>query len=329
VNQQTLKDTTFHQPGRYWKQKNNSVISFSGAIVHIDNAEISNESLRQKINLQGPAFLRFSVEAGGDEITRGDKSWAGGSAVIILRSKEGRNLGQHSVVALKQASQMRQYSKTFYVNSEVDSLVASLRLLDARGRFSARNPELSILAEMPKYKAAKLIFIFYWVSVAALLTVCLVRILPLKVFVWTSSLLSLVVFSVIVPGELISEFNSGIFAILPDRLASAVSAMSSFFFGVFDPAAPSAGISKIGHFAIFFLIGVLTGKAFRSIGVAFGIGMVVVLAVVTEALQTLVYDRSTSLRDVYIDISGGLSGLMIGVLCMVLLEKYARRQRPL
>lgn len=329
VDQQTLNDASFHQPGRYWKQKNKSLISFSGTVVHIDNAEISNDSIQQKVNLQGPAFLRFSVEAGGARITRGNKSWAGGSAVIILRSKEGRNLGQHSVVALKQASQLRPYSKTFYISSEVDSLVASLRMLNAKGRFSVRNPELSILAEVPKYKAAKLIFIFYWAFVAALLTIWLARTLQLRVFMWTSGLIALVTLTVIVPGDLISGFNSGLFAILPDRIASDISTLSRLLFGVLDSAAPSAGISKLGHFAVFFLIGVLAGKAFRLIGVAYGIGVVVAFAVVTEALQTLVYDRSTSLRDVYIDISGGLLGLIIGALGIVLLEKYGRQQRPL
>ena len=73
----------------------------------------------------------------------------------------------------------------------------------------------------------------------------------------------------------------------------------------------------------------MAGRGFRNHGVVYGIAMVVVFAVVTEALQTLVFGRSASLRDVYIDSIGGVLGLLSVITYVVMTEKLREYGEPI
>lgn len=328
VDQQVIVDPAFHEPDRYWKQKNNSVVSYTGATVNIDNSDISSDVISQKIKIEGPLFVRFSVEAGGEGIEPGAKHWSGGAASVVFFGKNGARLGQNTVVKLKNTSPIQSYSKVFYLNKKVASVVVNVRFLNAKGRFSVRSPELSILAELPKYKNVKMFLFVFWSLVALCLTIWFLRVLPIKTFVWICVWSVLVILGVLIPGGIISGLNTEIFDVLPRGIAASVQTLSTFFFGSFDSNSPSAGISKIGHFLVFLLIGILVGKSFRTIGIAYGIALMTVFAIVTESLQTLVFGRSTSLRDVYIDLSGGLLGITVGIGYIVVMERLRQHAQP-
>ena len=272
--------------------------------------------------------MRFSVEVAGEGVVTGGKHWSGGSVVVIFRAEDGTRIGQNTVATLKRESQFQPRAREIYLNRKVDNILVALRFLNAKGRFSIRNPELSVLAEFPRYKAAKYLFAGYWTLLAISLVVWLFRSLTIKNFTWVSGWSVLVFLGVLIPGGIVSAVNTGVFSVLPDGIASIIQSLSQMIFGSFDSKAPSAGISKIGHFVVFFIIGVFVGKSFREVGVAYGIALMSVVAIVTESLQILVYGRSTSLQDVYIDLGGGLLGLAFGIVTVVLFERHNKKPNP-
>lgn len=329
VDHQILNDPNFREADRYWKQKKKSTISYSGSSINIDNTVVSSEVIAQHINISGPVFVRLSVEVGSEAIFPNEKPWSGGSVAIIYYGKDRTaRLGQNTLVTLKRAGPIRSYSKVLYLNKNVESIDVTLRLLNAKGQFSARNPKLSILAELPNYVTVKMLLVYYWCFVAFSFLILLYKIFPIRFFVGIGSLSVVAIVGIILPGEIITGFNQSLFNQLPEGLAVIVQRLSVIVLGSFDSTAPSAGISKLGHFLVFFLIGVLVGKAFRRLGLIYGVALLAVLAIVTEALQLLVFGRSTLLHDVYIDLSGGILGLLFGIGSLLLLEKHRRKCKP-
>ena len=131
------------------------------------------------------------------------------------------------------------------------------------------------------------------------------------------------------PGGIITEFNRSFFSALPNGIVVAFQQLLNFFFSSVDPEPPSASLSNFAHFLVFFLVGVLAGCGFRKFGAVYGIALVVVFAVVTEALQTLVFGRSASLHDVYLDSIGGILGLLSVITIILLAEKYRNYVEPM
>ena len=155
-----------------------------------------------------------------------------------------------------------------------------------------------------------------------------VKSLSVLTWVWIGGASLVLVIGVLLPGGIITTANNTFFALLPESMADGLLNILGFLFGSIETAAPSGSLSKLAHFLVFMLIGVIIGQAFRRIGLFYGFALIAVFAVVTESLQTLVYGRSTSLRDVYVDISGGLFGLVVGVGCVLLLEKIRSAAEP-
>ena len=91
---------------------------------------------------------------------------------------------------------------------------------------------------------------------------------------------------------------------------------------------PGAEISKLGHFIVFLCFGLIAGLLWRKCGIYFAFVAIVVLALATEALQTLVYGRSPNVVDSILDVLGGLTGLVLGIVVAGLVELMIRDTAP-
>lgn len=328
VDQQVLLDPQFLQEGLHWHQKNSSLISYEGLTVHIDNSEEVSDEIKQQLSVDSPVYVRFSLEAGGTEIEPSDKYWAGGSATVFLYRNDGTVIRHNKILTLKQSSPMQQYSGVFFLDKSVASVSVALRLLRAKGRFSVRNPELAILAEFPSYKKTRIALMSYWWGVGLALLFFLFRFLSVKRFLLSFGLVTIAIIGVLVPGKLISDLNNRIFDLLPPIAANGIEKLQFVVVSVHESSNPSASISKFGHILVFTSIGMFIGQMFRKLGVAYGVLLIATFAGITETLQLFVPGRSTSLRDVYIDFCGGVIGLLIGVGCVLLVERLSGQARP-
>ena len=74
-----------------------------------------------------------------------------------------------------------------------------------------------------------------------------------------------------------------------------------------------AEVGKIGHFAVFLLLGVIGGLNFHKIGALYSLALISAFASLTEVLQLLVVGRTTSVNDFLIDVTGGAIGFCFGM----------------
>lgn len=329
VNQQLLKDPDFVQADIYWKYntKDASVVSYSGDSINIENSRQTSGSVVQRLSVNSPLFLRLSVDVGVKEIVTDNRDYGGGGISIVLRGKDGSRLRSIGEV-INKPMPIRTYTNIIYVDRAVARVDVAFRLLRAEGIFTVRDPELSVLAEFSSYKITQKVLTALWCFLGVWLICWAVRNLQLSsTLVLAGGLSALVVVGVLLPGGIITEFSRSFFSALPDEIVIGFGQLLNFFFGSVDPEPPSASLSNFAHFLLFFLVGALAGWGFRKFGVLYGLALVVVFAVVTEALQTLVFGRSASLHDVYIDSIGGILGLLFVISIILIVEKLAPGER--
>ena len=157
VDQQVLEDTDFIETHKYWKQKrkNSPVISYAGDVLQIAHDQQTSNEVQQHLKLNTPVFVRLSVEAKTKDIFAENKYWAGGTAAVVSYTAEGARLRHTNVFTLKNDTSFRSYSKIVYLEKDVEVVAVAIRLLRSQGVLSVRNPELSVMAELPKYSAVR------------------------------------------------------------------------------------------------------------------------------------------------------------------------------
>ena len=326
VDRQVLRDSDFIHSDKFWQhnQKESSIVGFSGDSINIENTRQTSNQVIQRLDINAPVFMRLSVDAGGKGIVAAPKYSAGGIAAIVFYGKDGSRLGHHNVAVLKKSMPLRSFSEVVYMSKAVASVAVAIRLLGTEGVFTVRNPELSVLAEFPTYKTTRMILALLWCILGCWLVFWAMRNFTFKLLVLAGGLSTAIVAGVLMPGGIITAFNKSVFGILPDAIAGGFQQLLTYFFGSIATKAPGSELTKFAHFLLFFFVGVLAGRGFRKVGIVYGLALVGVVAVVTEALQTLVFGRSTSLRDVYIDLVGGIFGLLFAVTCILLVEKFRK-----
>jgi hypothetical protein len=322
VDQQALSDPDFLQSERYWKQTahKSSLITFSGDSVNIEHGALTGSQVVQKLIVKSPLFLRLSVDASGKEITTTGRPFAGGSVALVLNNEDGSKV-KNTVMTIDRSMPIRNYSDVFYIDETVASVAVAIRLLGAKGVFTVQNPELSVLAEFPVFETSRMVLATFWCIVGCFLIYWGGGHLPRSAFLFGGGLVFAVVVGVLMPGGTIAGVNKVLFGMLPSGTANSAVWLHAAVVGL-GGTQPWSGISKVGHFLAFFLIGVLLGRYYRKIGVLYGISLVVVFAIVTEVLQLLVFARSTSIRDVYIDSAGGVLGLLCVVAYVLAAQKF-------
>ena len=213
VNQQLLKDPDFAHADHYWKynSKDASVVSYSGDSIVIENSRQTSNNVVQRLGVNSPLFLRLSADADVREIVT-DKGDSSGAVIsIVLRQKDGGRLRRNGVV-IKKPTPIRNYSNTIYVDQAVASVEVAFRLLRAKGVFTVRDPELSVMAEFPNYKTTKKVVTVFWCFLGVWLIFWAVRNLPLSSsLLFAGGLSVLVVVGVLMPGGIITAFNKSFF----------------------------------------------------------------------------------------------------------------------
>lgn len=319
-----LEDPTFVDGQRYWKSKGQSDVNFSSAEIHIENVASSSHEVTQTFEIDTPAYFRFSIEAAAERIEPDEKNWAGGSATIVSYDGTGKRLGYKSLFVLRGSSAFRNYSKDIFLDESVASIGVSIRLLRASGKFSARNPSLALLSESSIYGNITTLICIFWSLIVLSLLAVLLRSLQTLQLLLLVGLAFFAIIGVLLPSQAITVATTFLSELVPQigmdysRRALTLLTMSPEVFS------PSAVIGKLGHFFVFMLVGFWVGWLHRVIGVVYGLVCISIFAVCTEVLQMLVIDRTPSIYDFAIDMLGCMTGLFIGLLCVVGITFFRR-----
>lgn len=315
---QLLSDPEFLEGDRHWGVAQPSGIVYSGKRLSITNGPGASNRVFQNILVETPAYVRFSFDGGAKNIVPGEQDWARASGTIIYRNKAGERVGSKMIATFDGTSAMKSFSHTELLREHLGSVDISFRLLESVGTFNVGNPVFSVLQEYPFYKNLKKIIIGFWVVAIAFLAFLALRVLS---WLQVSVLMLLgvgVLAGTLMPEFMMSAINFKLASALPESILSNTRRILTGVYGIEKLAGPGAEVSKLGHFIAFALIGVVVGFVSNRIGVIFGAACIVVFALLSEALQFLVGGRTPSMSDLAIDSSGGLLGLIIGLICLLL-----------
>lgn len=315
---QLLSDPEFLEGDRHWGVAQPSGIVYSGKLLSITNGPGASNRVFQNMPVETPAYVRFSFDGGAKNIVPGEQDWARASGTIIYRNKAGERVGSKMIATLDGTSAMKSFSHTELLREHLGSVDISFRLLESVGTFNVGNPVFSVLQEYPFYKNLKKIIIGFWVVAIALLAFLALRVLS---WLQVSVLMLLgvgVLAGTLMPEFMMSAINFKLASALPESILSNTRRILTGVYGIEKLAGPGAEVSKLGHFIAFALIGAVVGFVSNRIGVIFGAACIVVFALLSEAVQFLVGGRTPSMSDLAIDSSGGLLGLIIGLICLLL-----------
>lgn len=318
---QLLVDPQYSAGGSHWDEKGRGVTSFLDNRVTIINSADVNHSVFQNIKVDALEYYRFSIKAGVEGVVPGSsEDWALASVYVIYRDETGNRIGSSSISRLKGSKQPLTYSKQLLMMKSVSSIDLAFRLLRAEGKFTVSEPVVSRLQEYLFFKILRILIIFAWLVFAAVTAWMVFRVLKVWQMLLYIVLVGIALVGTMMPGDLLSDLTVKIADLLPESLLVGMQAVLSGVYGESNFTDPGRGVSKLGHVLIFLCIGILAGLSWHRIGVIFAATCLAVFALVTEALQTFVFGRSTTFSDIVLDCVGGFSGLFIGLLIIFVIE---------
>jgi len=337
--EQLLKDPTFLSGPSHWKNEGSSDISYEQETLRITNVEALSHNVFQNIAVDTPGYYNFSFEAGVNNVVpaRNDE-WASGNITVIFRDDAGERTGSQIILALVGSQELTPYSESLLLKNEYDSVDFAIRLYSATGQFLISNPVVSELGELAFYKIVKILIIFLWVAVFLILVLVVARIATRLQVSIIFIVFALTIIGVMLPAELLNGLNQKIATSLPQSFLTSIREFAMYLNFGFETLKPNAEVSKLGHVLVFLCVGLLAGFICKKIGFKFTLAAIAVFALTTESLQTMVNGRTPSIGDLFLDIAGGLTGLLI-IACPIFLydsfrqwlekRRYLKRQRRL
>lgn len=206
-----------------------------------------------------------------------------------------------------------QFTEDVLLTDSVASVDFSARLYRAGGEFSVSEPVVSRLKELPVYKGVRYSIIVAWV----VLLVFIVYVTHRFIRVWQMLLLLAMVGGTLVgtmlPEATMTLLTQRVAGLVPEPYLIKLRCILASIYGQGRFSDAGTEMSKLGHFLVFICFGLFAGFQWRKSGIYYALAAILVFAVVTEALQTLVYGRTTNIGDLIVDGAGALLGLVVGI----------------
>ncbi len=312
--EQLLEDAQFLSGKTHWKEKGSSQTSTAGNRIVITNNLGASHSVFQNVVVDTPAFYKIDFDAGvRDVVPAGKEKWARAGVAVIYRDKNGKRTGSSTVVGLVGSKAIQPYSKTLLLWKDLGSVDISFRLYNAGGEFVVANPAMSRLQEFPFYKNMRMGIVVAWCILLLALVYLLFRFGGIWNLLVVMTLGGVAIVGVMMPESTMTILNQWLAGLIPTSFLTESRRILGFVYEGNRFVNPGSEVSKIGHFVVFSLLGFFAGLRWQKIGLLFALTCIAAFAFITEALQTLVYGRTTSFGDLIIDMIGGAIGLVIGV----------------
>lgn len=311
--EQLLDDIQFAQDSGPWIEKGNSNASVSEGRLTLSNTAGANQSVYQNVAVDTPAFYQFDFEAGtNDVVPISEEEWARATVAVIFRNAEGERTGSQTISRLVGTESMMSFSSQVLIREDVSSIDYAFQLFRSHGEFTVTNPVVSRLAELPLYTGVKIAIIVAWIALIALLGFVVMKYAGVWYFAALALCGGVALVGVMMPEALMTELTQRMSARLPEAFLNGSREVLGKIYAGNAFVNEGSEISKIGHFLIFALLGILLGLWWQKIGIEFAIICIGAFAFCTEALQMLVNGRTTSTGDLITDTVGGIFGLIIG-----------------
>ncbi|MDX6748863.1 hypothetical protein SH611_03490 [Geminicoccaceae bacterium 1502E] len=298
-------------------------IEAGGERVQVENGVLRLEAraddafatLRQSVQVRrGEVAYRLAVEARLEGVEAGSQSWERARIYVIGATPDGRLAWDRHEDLLRSAgtTPWTRLAGDFRLAPGASEAVVVLRLHKAPGRLLVREVSLLGLEYHPLFHAASYGLMLAWVLVGGWGGALVWRHARHR---WAAALLGVTV-------------AGGFYLLLvPHPTRAAVLAWAAALGG---GLVPRGTIAMAGHFVLFALIAALARLAMPQVPGPVKLALLVLVAGAGEVLQFLAVDRSPSLHDWGVNVSGALTGFALGSLGLALargLRALARRRQ--
>lgn len=326
--EQLLRNDTFAHGAAEWQEEGSEVVDFGNNQVKIANSPGASHAVSQNIVVDVPAFYRFGYTLQVNEVVPDSpEEWALASVAVIYYDADGKRSGSRMLSSLSGTEPPRRFSEELLLRESVASVDFSVRLYRAGGELILSDPVVSQLRELTVYKALMISVIVLWTMLSAFIVYLLMRFFRAGQVLTLAAMASIALIGVMMPETTMTELTHKLAGEVPGPSLVHLRSILSVLYADNKFSAAGTEVSKLGHFTIFMCFGVFAGLYWRRCGIYFAFAAIFVFAVVTEALQTLVYGRTTNYIDLILDTAGGLLGLVFGIVLVELIGLFRKVSR--
>ena len=311
--EQMLQDGDFALGNSHWKEDGIGLASFQDKQLKIINRPGISHSVFQNVEVETPAFYRFSYNAGTNEVVpTSPEEWALASIAVIFRDDGGERTGSKMITTLSGTQPSTAFSEQLLLDESIASVDVAARLYRAGGEFFVTEPVMARLEEIPFFKGVRIAVVVSWFVLAAVIAYFGFRALRIWQMLFLFALTGAALIGTMMPDVLVTSISQKTAGMLPESLLNNSRVLLSKLYGEDKFAHAGAEVSKLGHLLVFACFGFVAGLMWRKCGIYYAFAGIMALAVSTEALQTLVYGRTTNAVDLFVDAVGGITGLWLG-----------------
>ena len=327
--EQLLEDPGFLEGDSHWNIEGSSDTSYTDKQLKITNNPGASNSVFQNVVVDTPAFYRFSYDAGVNEVVpTSPEEWALASIAVIYRDEGGERTSSKMITMLSGTEPSTAYTEDLLLTESIASIDFAVRLYRAGGEFFVSNPIMSRLEELALYKGVRIAIVVAWLLLTAVIVFFSLRVLKIWHLLILAACGGAALVGTMMPEALMTVVSQKVAGLMPESFLSGLRTVLGRIYTDNNFAHAGTEVSKLGHFVVFAFFGLFAGLLWRKYGIYFALAAIAVLALATEALQTMVYGRTTSVGDLVVDTAGGLTGLLVGVLIAELIRLMSRGTSP-
>lgn len=229
------------------------------------------------------------------DVGEGEKRWH--RAMISVRMLDAQKKASERVAFMGSGSQAMAVDTLILLVPDTAALQVMARLLRVPGEFSVSALRLSWLSERPWVPVAMLALSVVWLLAFAGLLIHWLHAARYRAAL--ALVFVAVLAAVAMPGEWRDALQQWVSVWLADLLGGPL------------PMLSGGGLSDYVHFAMFAALGGALALARRDLRAGWLLAELVLLAVATEVVQTLVPGREAGWLDIGLDAAGGLLGVLL------------------
>lgn len=312
--EQLLQNASFLDDGANWQKQGPQPVDFQDNQVRIHNGPGASQAVFQNLEVDTPAYYRFSYSAETKEVvSTSPEDWALASVAVIYYDDNGERTGSKTLASLVGTESAAHFTEDILLIDTVASIDFAARLYRAGGEFVVSDPIVTRLKELTTYKAFRYFIIAAWVLLLGFIFYAVAQVCRLWQVLILAGLAGVALLGTMMPEAIMTVLTQKVAGLLPESFLVELRSILSRLYGESRFSEAGTEVSKLGHFLIFLCFGLFVGLVWRRCGIYYAIAAILVFSIVTEVLQTLVYGRTTNISDLILDNTGGLIGLVIGV----------------
>jgi len=318
VSDNLIKNPDFSPDHKDWRIDSSGTFIGENGLVSLTVAPGEPPvQISQTINLPPFSMLQLTCEFKEEGVVTGVNSWDTARVLLVSLDQNGKALYDRPHVAVMQSgsSEWRPASGVFMTDRDVANVELVLQLGASQGTMSVKSLALHQVTVKPEFTSIRQWLLIVWL-ICGFLAVAQLVLMHIKnkrqalagvvlLLIWTGILLP-ASFKNWIADHTVSGHSA---ATNPYNMARPE--LQKFSFRV---SAPEWDIFKSGHLVLFGLLACLLANRntydmhyFRTIG------LLSILALLTEITQLFIPGRTPNVTDIFIDLTGALLGLMLKV----------------